>query len=110
VSAAEDQAAALRAKHGERWKIWYVPLALGGYTWCARIHGDDLRNVVHADTAEHLDEHIGSARKTWPPMPRSPMRPPVTWTARTEPPKTASAISVDGRRLAAGIRRETNAR
>ena len=29
-----------------------------GYTWCARIHGDDLRNVVHADTAEHLDEHI----------------------------------------------------
>jgi len=58
VSAAEDQAAALRAKHGERWKIWYVPLALGGYTWCARIHGDDLRNVVHADTAEHLDEHI----------------------------------------------------
>ena len=58
VSAVEDQAAALRAKHGERWKIWYVPLALGGYTWCARIHGDDLRNVVHADTAEHLDEHI----------------------------------------------------
>jgi hypothetical protein len=58
VSAAEDQAAALRAKYGERWKIWYVPLALGGYTWCARIHGDDLRNVVHADTAEYLDEHI----------------------------------------------------
>jgi hypothetical protein len=58
VSAADDQAAALRAKYGERWKIWYVPLALGGCTWCARIHGDDLRNVVHADTAEHLDEHI----------------------------------------------------
>jgi len=58
VNTAGDQAAALRAKHGERWKIWYVPLALGGYTWCARIHGDDLRNVVHADTAGHLDEHI----------------------------------------------------
>ena len=58
MSAAEDQAAALRAEHGDRWKIWYVPLALGGSTWCARIHGDDLRNVIHADTAEQLDEHI----------------------------------------------------
>jgi len=58
VSAAEYQAATLGATHGERWKIWYVPLALGGHTWCARIHGDDLRNVVHADTADHLDEHI----------------------------------------------------
>ena len=59
MSAAEDQATALRAKHGERWKIWYVPRSLdGGNTWCARIHGDDLRNVVHADNAEHLDEHI----------------------------------------------------
>ena len=58
MSTTDGQAAALRAKHGERWKIWYVPLALGGYTWCARIHGDDLRNVIHADTAGHLDEHI----------------------------------------------------
>ena len=59
MSAAEDQAAALRAEHGERWQIWYVPHALdGSMTWCARIHGDDLRNVVHADTAEHLGEHI----------------------------------------------------
>lgn len=58
MSAVEDQADALRAKHGDRWQIWYVPLALGGYTWCARIHGDAIRNVVHADTAEHLDEHI----------------------------------------------------
>ena len=59
MSAIEDQAAALRAKHGDRWKIWYVPRSFdGGYTWCARIHGDDLRNVLHADTAEHLDEHV----------------------------------------------------
>ncbi len=59
MSAAGDQAAALRAKYGERWMIWYVPRSFdGGYTWCARIHGDDLRNVLHADTAEHLDEHI----------------------------------------------------
>ena len=58
MSAVADQATALRERHGGRWKIWYVPLALGGYTWCARIHGDDLRNVIHADTAGHLDEHI----------------------------------------------------
>ena len=59
MSTVEDQAAALREKRGERWKIWFVPRSFdGGYTWCARIHGDDLRNVVHADTAEHLDEHI----------------------------------------------------
>ncbi len=58
MSAIEDQAAALRDKHGDRWQIWYVPLALGGYTWCARIHGEDIRNVLHADTAEHLDQHI----------------------------------------------------
>ena len=32
MSAVEDQAAALRERHGERWQIWYVPLALGGYT------------------------------------------------------------------------------
>jgi hypothetical protein len=49
----------LREKWGERWDIWYVPHSLdGGATWCARIHGDDLRNVVHADSPEHLDEHI----------------------------------------------------
>jgi hypothetical protein len=59
MSAVEDQAAALREKHGARWKIWWVPHALdGSYTWCARLHGDDLKNVLHADTAEHLDQHI----------------------------------------------------
>ncbi len=59
MSTVEDQAAALRAKHGERWQIWYVPRSTdGGYTWCARLHGDEIRNVVHADTAEHLDQHI----------------------------------------------------
>jgi hypothetical protein len=36
VSTAEDQAAALREEHGERWQIWYVPRSFdGGYTWCA---------------------------------------------------------------------------
>jgi len=59
MSTVQDQAKALRAKHGEQWQIWYVPHALdGSYTWCARLHGDEIKNVLHADTAEHLDEHI----------------------------------------------------
>jgi hypothetical protein len=40
------------------YKIWYVPLALGGYTWCAHKHGTHRRTVIHADTAAHLDEYI----------------------------------------------------
>lgn len=80
MSTVEDQAAALRAKYGKRWKIWYVPRSFdGGYTWCARIHGDHLRNVLHADTAEHLDEHIRLRKKTLPPMPGCPNRPAGTW-------------------------------
>lgn len=27
-------------------------------TWYARIHGDHLRNVIHAGAPEHLDQHI----------------------------------------------------
>jgi hypothetical protein len=59
VSAVEDQAATLREKYGASWEIWWVPRSFdGNYMWCARLHGDHLRNVIHADTAEHLDEHI----------------------------------------------------
>lgn len=59
MSVVEDQASALRAKHGERWQIWYVPRALdGSMTWCGRLHGDHLLNVVTADSAEELDQHI----------------------------------------------------
>jgi hypothetical protein len=59
VKAAEDQANALREKYSARWEIWWVPRALdGSMTWCARLHGDHLLNVVTADSAEELDEHI----------------------------------------------------
>ena len=44
------------------WEIWYVPLALGGMTWCARRYGDLLRNVIHADTAAHLAEYVQEAQ------------------------------------------------
>jgi hypothetical protein len=59
MSTVEDQANALREKYGARWEIWWVPHSYdGNYTWCARLHGDDIRNVIHADTADHLDQHI----------------------------------------------------
>jgi hypothetical protein len=54
----EDALAALRARWGQRWQIWYVPLAAGGATWCARRHGDHVRNVIHADTPDHLSEYL----------------------------------------------------
>jgi hypothetical protein len=42
------------------WEVWFVRLALGGVTWCANpwAKKDDRRNVLHADTAEHLAEYI----------------------------------------------------
>jgi hypothetical protein len=37
----------------------YVPHSHdGGSSWYARIRGDHLRNVIHAGTPEHLDQHI----------------------------------------------------
>jgi hypothetical protein len=52
----DEALAALRAQWGERWQIWYVPLAVGGATWCARRHEDTVRDVIHADTPDHLSD------------------------------------------------------
>ncbi len=53
---------ALREQWGQRWQLWHVPHAMdGSVTWCARRHGDELRNVIHADTAEHLSEYLAEA-------------------------------------------------
>jgi hypothetical protein len=40
------------------WKIWYVPLALGGLTWCAKRHADGtmLHAAQPADLAEYLSD------------------------------------------------------
>lgn len=37
------------------WKIWVVPLALGGQRWCAA-RGELAE--VHGDSAKHLADHI----------------------------------------------------
>ncbi len=59
----EEALAALRARWGQRWQIWYVPLAVGGATWCARRHGELVRNVIHADTPDHLSEYLTEAEQ-----------------------------------------------
>jgi hypothetical protein len=61
VTTADEALAVLREQWGERWNIWVVPLALGGERWCARRHGDELRNVLHADRPEHLAEYMCEA-------------------------------------------------
>jgi hypothetical protein len=53
--------ATLRAQWGQRWQIWYVPLAVGGATWCTRRHADHVRNVIHVDTPEHLSEYLADS-------------------------------------------------
>ncbi len=59
TSGTDKALAALRQHWGERWEVWYVPHALdGSVIWCARRHGDQLPNVIRADTAEHLSEYM----------------------------------------------------
>jgi hypothetical protein len=45
------------AYHG--WTIWYVPLALGGLTWCGRRHADGT--LFHATVPADLAEYISDA-------------------------------------------------
>jgi hypothetical protein len=54
----DEALATLRAQWGQCWQIWYVPPAVGVTTWCARRHGDAVRNVIHADTPDHLFEYF----------------------------------------------------
>jgi hypothetical protein len=39
------------------WQCWYVPLALGGTTWCAR-RWDDEKRVLNADSPDELVERL----------------------------------------------------
>jgi hypothetical protein len=64
VTTETDKAlAALREQWGTRWQLWYVPNAMdGSVTWCARRHGDEIRNVLHAYRPEHLAEYMADAK------------------------------------------------
>jgi hypothetical protein len=67
ISATDKALAELREQWGERWEVWYVPHALdGSVTWCARRHGDELRNVIHAYRPEHLADYMAEAESSTP--------------------------------------------
>jgi hypothetical protein len=60
VTTSDELLAALRERWSARWEIWYVPLALGGLTWCARRH-DNHRRLLHAYTPGELEEYLAEA-------------------------------------------------
>jgi len=61
LSEIEQQLADLRKQHGERWEVWIVHRVYGGPVWCARLH-DDHKHVLHASSAEELEQDITEAR------------------------------------------------
>jgi hypothetical protein len=54
---ADDQLAALRPLFPS-WDIWYVPLAVGGYVWCAKPAGTPTA-TINADSPEAVITLIG---------------------------------------------------
>jgi hypothetical protein len=52
-----DQALTALRADWPAWEIWYVPLAVGGMTWCARRH-DPHRRILNAHSPAELQEHL----------------------------------------------------
>ena len=62
MTTSEQAIAALKARFGERWQIWYVPHALSGdMTWCARRWDADHGHNLHAHTPAELEEYLSEA-------------------------------------------------
>lgn len=57
----DDAQRRLQMAYGIEWMIWYVPLAVGGLTWCAKRHADGA--LVHAAQPDHLAEYIAAANE-----------------------------------------------
>ena len=56
ASTADQAVAALRERWPD-WQIWYVPRAIGGLLWCARLHRDH-KTVINAESPEELEEQL----------------------------------------------------
>src|SRR5262245_33281062 len=56
ASTADQAVAALRERWPE-WQIWYVPRAIGGLLWCARLHSDH-KMVINAESPDELEEQL----------------------------------------------------
>ena len=52
-----DQAVAALRERWPGWQIWYVPRAIGGLLWCARLHSDH-KTVINAESPEWLEEQL----------------------------------------------------
>jgi hypothetical protein len=56
ASTADEAVAALRERWPD-WQIWYVPRAIGGLLWCARLHSDH-KTVINAESPDELEEEL----------------------------------------------------
>ena len=51
----------LQADYGAAWQIWWVPRAVGGFTWCARRHADGM--LLNCGSPKELSEEIVNAER-----------------------------------------------
>jgi hypothetical protein len=56
---AADRARAALRERWPAWEIWYVPRAIGGLLWCARLHSDH-KTVIKAQSPNELDEYLAA--------------------------------------------------
>ena len=58
ASSADRARAGLRERWPD-WEIWYVPRAIGGLLWCARLHSDH-KTMINAESPDELEEHMAA--------------------------------------------------
>jgi hypothetical protein len=58
ASSADRARAALR-KRWPDWEIWYVPRAIGGLLWCARLDSDH-KTLIKAESPDELEEQLAT--------------------------------------------------
>ena len=54
-----DRAVAALRERWPDWQIWYVPRAIGGLLWCARLHRDH-KTVINAESPDELEEQLAA--------------------------------------------------
>ena len=54
-----DRAVAVLRDRWSDWQIWYVPRAIGGLLWCARLHSDH-KTAVNAESPDELEEQLAA--------------------------------------------------
>jgi len=62
---ADSTCTLLRQQYAGRWDIWYVPLYVGGATWCAKPAGAPVA-TINTDSPERLIEAMREAEAASP--------------------------------------------